>query len=105
MRSSYAGLLSRDIPAGSVAARAARKNMQAGRESGSLNKLDGKKCLQEEGEIFFAALAVALDVGFRPPGSACGCRGHPGARGPAIVGRGDVAEIVAAIFKQTHARF
>ena len=39
--------------------------MQAGRESGSLNKLDGKKCLQEEGEIFFAALAVALDVGIR----------------------------------------
>ena len=59
VRSSYAGLLSRDIPAGSVAARAARKNMQAGRESGSLNKLDGKKCSQEEGKIFFAALAVA----------------------------------------------
>ena len=88
-----------------MAARAARNNMQAGRESGSLNKLDGKKCLQEEGQIFFAALAVALDVGLRPSGSACGCRGHPGARGPAIVGRGDVAGMVAAIFKQTHARF
>ena len=105
VRSSYAGLLSRDIPAGSVAARAARNNMQAGRESGSLNKLDGKKCLQEEGQSFFAALAVALDVGLRPSGSACGCRGHPGARGPAIVGRGGVAGMVAAIFKQTHARF
>ena len=50
-------------------------------------------------------ICVALDVGLRPPGSACGCRGHPGARGPAIVGRGDVAGMVAAIFKQTHARF
>ena len=98
VRSSYAGLLSRDIPAGSVAARASRNNMQAGRESGSLNKLDGKKCLQEEGQIFFAALAVALDVGLRPSGSACGCRGHPGAihRGQTIVGRGDVAGMVAA---------
>ena len=46
-----------------------------------------QKCLQEDGQIFFAALAVALDVGLRPSGSACGCRGHPGARGPAIVGR------------------